>query len=122
MIKYKIDKYQFGGNICVTVIKDGETYGKLSLNMHSPLDPPLKFGEFVAKVYSENASWAQDLLDGPDFIITDRIVHIGTYNIPCPVCKLSPKLIRTLFEETYNSKADIYEAEPILWQLYDTIK
>lgn len=101
--------------LCITLIRDNETYGKLSVNI--PDGCLLDNNEFWAKIYGENEDWAYEVLRNGLFEPSNK-----THQLPyCPVYsfRLKPEGIKQLFELTYNSKTDIYEASSTLFNLHD---
>jgi hypothetical protein len=111
---FELTEYPIGHNLCVLVNKGNERFGKLSINI--PSAPELAPNEFWAKTYSENDGWAQQLLNsyfeksGKKYQLPYDIVY--SYRLP-------PAFIKQLFEATYNSKTDIYEASQTLFNLHE---
>lgn len=117
-MKYEITEYPVGNNLCILT----DTHGKLSVNIPE-LASVLGPGEFFVKTYSENAPWYKQALESPYFEDTGRVVNknFDSHSIDYPIWKVTPVLVSELFEQTYNSKSDIYEAPEILFYLHDKI-
>src|SRR5690606_22890543 len=113
MYTFKLDQYKVNGAVCVLAYLDGELLGKLSSYVPTRLEP----NEFAAKTYSENASWAPEVLALPHFIDTGEVVVAS--DVTWPIYKLSSEFIKEQFEATYNKSSDIYEAPQFLWSLYE---
>src|SRR5690606_17115617 len=113
MYTFKLDHYVISGTVCILVYLDGELLGKLSSYVPTRLEP----NEFCAKTYSENASWAPEVLALPHFIDTGEVVITG--DVTWPIYELSLEFINEQFEATYNPRTDIYEAPKFLWSLYE---
>lgn len=111
---FELTKYPIGDTLCILVNKNNERFGKLSINI--PAAPELAPNEFWAKTYSDNADWAQQLLD----------LHFEKsgkkYQLPYDIVysyRLTPAFIKQLFEASYNSKTDIYECSSTLFALHE---
>lgn len=90
-------------------------FGFLSVNVP---DVHLADNEFAAKLYSENKGWAFNLLEKhPEwFVPTHKSVATGF--VECPIYALTPTFINHNFEATYDSRSDIYHADPQLFDLH----
>jgi hypothetical protein len=119
-LTYKLDQYNVGKNICITAyLPDGEPYSKLTINLPEESHHLLP-GEFFAKTYSENAHWYKFALASGNFEDTGRSItkHFDTHSVHYPIWKVTESFIKPLFESTYNSRSDIYDAPQYLFDLY----
>lgn len=113
-----LDQYT-DNNALAVIVKDqnGGIYGRLSVN-----DPlvELEPNEFLAKVYSENERWAEHLLKTSNFESLGVVYtkHFPSHSVEFPIYRVTPELISSLFEQTYNPRTDIYEAPPFLFDLH----
>lgn len=114
MYQFKVDQYISNQSLCITAYLDGELVGKLSVAIPDVLLEDL---EFIAKTYSENASWAMEALKSDYFEDTGCVVYADY--VTMPIYKVTPKFIEDQFEATYNKASDMYEAPQFLWDLYE---
>lgn len=114
MDKLELTRYNINQTLCVIVIRDEETLGKLSVNILNTV--PLEANEFWAKLWSENEFWATAVLNNGMFIPTDKVHDLGY--VKSRAYKLSPDTIKQMFEMSYNRKTDIYDCSETLFNLH----
>jgi len=112
----RLEFYDSNGRVALVAYQGMEQYGKITANLPN-LD--LEPNEFFVKTYSENASWAEPLLEQhPDLFHVQFGKGVMFNGLYFPVYKLTNKFIAEEFEKTYNPRSDIYEAPQPLWDLY----
>lgn len=111
----KLKFYVWPTRPALVVHNSRERHGMLSINVP---EAELADNEFVAKLYSENEKWAGLLLEQhPEwFVYTGRITKLSF--IECPIYQITPTFISNQFEATYDSRTDIYNADPQLFELH----
>jgi len=111
----KLHFYAWPTRPVLVVHNSKERHGMLSINVP---EANIADNEFIAKLYSENENWAGLLLEQhPEwFVYTGRTIK--TSFVECPVYQLTSTFISNAFESTYNSRTDIYDADPQLFDLH----
>ncbi len=110
-----LTRYNINQGLCILVIRNNETFGKLSVNILNTV--PLEANEFWAKTWSENEFWATAMLNNGMFIPTDKVHDLGY--VKARAYKLSPATIKQLFDLSYNRKTDIFDCNETLFALHE---